>query len=157
MVQLISPAAIQANPNQGSCLAFMALHCLTPQYHLLPPSLMMQGTLALITLPSLLPQECTHSSFIGLLIFHSWFIDWAPSLQGSEPGSAIYDQVLCSEDLLIQHSSPYACPVVALMEDCSFIGQCPDMSSPFFPSSEQKAWSGQEHYCSGEHLQNSFM
>ena len=66
--------------------------------------------------------------------FILWFIDWAPSLQGSEPGSAIYDQVLCSEDLLIQHSSPYACPVVALMEDCSFIGQCPDMSSPFFPS-----------------------
>lgn len=71
MPQLISPAAIQANPNQGSCLAFMDLHSLTPQYHLPPPSLMMQGALALITLPSLLPQECTHSSFIGLLIIHS--------------------------------------------------------------------------------------
>lgn len=77
--QLISPAAIQANPNQGSCLAFMDLHSLTPQYHLLPPSLMMQGAFALITLLTLIAPRM-HTLFIHWFAHHSFLIHRLSSL-----------------------------------------------------------------------------
>lgn len=71
MPRLSSPAPVQAHPDQRSCLTHRALHSVTPQYRLLPPSHVTQGAHTLVRLPSLLPQECTlvihpfvHHSFV---------------------------------------------------------------------------------------------
>ena len=87
MPQLSSPAPIQAHADQRSCLTHKALHSVTPQYRLLPPSHMTQGAHSLVRLPSLLPQE--HALVIHLFVHHSFMTHiLSTTLPGSEPGSA---------------------------------------------------------------------